>query len=697
MKKARPTDQIDVQALRVGMFVHLDIGWMSHPFPLSSFRITTAAQLATIRSLGLRTVRWSPQQSDLAAGRRGARADDAARAAAGRRRRRQRLRPRRVRARRRRRRRHRAVRAAGRRQRRRRRRPRGAARASAERARKLARQREAEERCARQYGEAARACRQTLDLVPGKPQEARAQAEALSRSIVDKMVGEQDLCIRMLAEGAGDKASMHAMNVGIISLLMGRCFGFDDEEMQDLGVGAMLHDIGKIEMPVRLRHREDNFSPNEVRAYEEHVEMGLAQARRMGLSRRGDGGDRPAPRARRRQRLPGQAQQRPDDDGGAHRRPRQPLRQPLQPAPAGRALTPHESLSLLFAQGRSKFDTSILGAFIKMMGVYPPGSTVQLTDDRYALVVAVNSARPLKPNVHRPRRRRCRAPRRSCSTSRRPPASASGAASRAQQLPPTALDYLAPAPRVTYFFEPSAPIERRMNNPLPVDPFSVAEAARRTWPALIEAMLEAVCLVEPEGLRIVAANGAAGRLLGLPPAELVGRDMLATAPTPEDESFWQRVGEKGALRPASSPTRSSPAPAARRCRSCAGSAGSSRRRATRSTSSPWSTAASRSGSRTRVAVGTAELAATLESVADGVLVVDLAGHISHFNRRFAALWELPDEMLLLHADDEVFDWMRQRVADPAAYMRRLAEIDERDDAARHRHAARCAPAPCSSG
>src|SRR4029079_13594257 len=64
MKKARPTDEIDVQALRVGMYVHLDIGWMSHPFPLSSFRIATQAQLATIRSLGLRTVRWSPQQSD---------------------------------------------------------------------------------------------------------------------------------------------------------------------------------------------------------------------------------------------------------------------------------------------------------------------------------------------------------------------------------------------------------------------------------------------------------------------------------------------------------------------------------------------------------------------------------------------------------------------------------------------------------
>ena len=70
MKTASPNETIDVQALRVGMFVHLDVGWMSHPFPLSSFRITTPAQLATIRSLGLRRVRWSPQQSEPDASRR---------------------------------------------------------------------------------------------------------------------------------------------------------------------------------------------------------------------------------------------------------------------------------------------------------------------------------------------------------------------------------------------------------------------------------------------------------------------------------------------------------------------------------------------------------------------------------------------------------------------------------------------------
>jgi len=449
MKAAASTDLIDVQALRVGMFVHLDVGWMSHPFPLSSFRITSTAQVATIRSLGLKQVRWSPLQSAVgdevappgladvadptivdAANDPGGDASlsagddeidtipdglvDPAVVVAG--------------------------------------------RAAADRRRRLEAQRAANVLCERQYTEAARACRQAIDLVPGKPQEARAQAEALSRAIATKMIGEQDLCIRMLGEASGDKASMHAMNVGIVSLLMGRCFGFGDEDMQDLGVGAMLHDVGKLEMPARLRHREDNFSPSEVRVYEEHVELGLVQARRMGLSAGATA-------------VIAQHHEHADGTGFPNRFNSDRMTMAARivalvnrfdnlcnPHLLARALTPHESLSLLFAQGRSKYDTSILGAFIKMMGVYPPGSAVQLTDDRYGIVVAVNSARPLKPQVlvydaGTPRDEALvldleTAPGLGIRRSIKP-----------QQLPPTAAEYLVPSPRVAYFFEPSAPAE----------------------------------------------------------------------------------------------------------------------------------------------------------------------------------------------------------------------------------------------
>ena len=72
----------------------------------------------------------------------------------------------------------------------------------------------------------------------------------------------------------------------------------------------------------------------------------------------------------------------------------------------------------------------------------------------------------------------------------------------------------------------------------------------------------------------------------------------------------------------------------------------------------------------------AELQATLESSADGILVTDLAGRIRHCNRRFAEMWAVPPEILARRDDDALLDWMRRSVIDPGAYMRRLAQIDE---------------------
>ena len=72
----------------------------------------------------------------------------------------------------------------------------------------------------------------------------------------------------------------------------------------------------------------------------------------------------------------------------------------------------------------------------------------------------------------------------------------------------------------------------------------------------------------------------------------------------------------------------------------------------------------------------AELRATLESTADGILVTDLAGRIRAFNRRFAQIWGLPESLLTERQDDAVYDWMRRSVTDPAAYVQRLATLAE---------------------
>ena len=442
MKAVASKELIEVDALRVGMFVHLDMSWMSHPFPLGSFKIATDEQVATIRSLGVQRVRWSPTQSDALLLDGAAHADSPPRshddggtpsaqapistiiptesfAAPA---------------------------------------PLESPEAIARHAHKhrLAGQRAALQLCERQFAEASHDCKHLTDLVPSKPAEARAQAEQLSKALVDKMLGKQELCIRLLSDAAGDKASMHALNVTIISLLMGRSFGLSETDMLDLGVGAMLHDIGKLDLPDRVRHREDHFSGSEMRFYEEHVAHGVGHARTMGLSagatlviaqhhEHADGSGFPLRLNTDRMTAAARIVSLVDRYDNL-----------CNPNVAARALTPHESLSLLFAQSKTKFDTAILGAFIRMMGVYPAGSTVQLTDDRYAMVVGVNSTRPLKPRVlvHE-----AKVPRDEALIVDLESTQGIGIrrSIKPSQLPVTSLEYLAPRPRVAYFFEPAAP------------------------------------------------------------------------------------------------------------------------------------------------------------------------------------------------------------------------------------------------
>lgn len=422
------TGKIAIDELQVGMFVHLDLGWMQHPFPVGSFRITQAQQIDKIRRLGLKQLRWCPEKSllepraaavlplpaDAADGEPGGGA---------------------------------AV-------------PETAAQA-AERGRReqLAAQRASAQLCQRQFDEAGAAWAAAQASVLEQPQQARVQTEALARALLDKMLVDGDMCIQLIGANAGDAAGSHAMNVAVVSLLMGRVCGLSGEEMLDLGTGALMHDVGKLSLPAAVRAADDAMSRDDLAAYRSHVAQGVLHGKRMGL----------APGA-----LLVLAQHHEHADGSGF-----PMRVKADrmstaarivalvncydnlcnPARMACALTPHEALSWLFAQAKSQFDAGLMNAFIRMMGVYPAGSVVQLTDDRYAIVMSVNSTRPLKPNVlvHDPATPRDEALYLSLTGT---PDLGIRRSLKPSQLPPDARAYLAPRERVAYFFESAhAPLQ----------------------------------------------------------------------------------------------------------------------------------------------------------------------------------------------------------------------------------------------
>jgi hypothetical protein len=125
------------------------------------------------------------------------------------------------------------------------------------------------------------------------------------------------------------------------------------------------------------------------------------------------------------------------------------------PVNVAHALTPHEALSQIFSQQRNRYDGRLLNLFIRFMGVYPPGTVVSLSNEAIGLVIAVNTARPLKPKlvIYDPQIPRHEALILDLEDE---PDINIAKALRPGQLLPEVGDYLGPRRRVSYYFDADA-------------------------------------------------------------------------------------------------------------------------------------------------------------------------------------------------------------------------------------------------
>jgi diguanylate cyclase (GGDEF)-like protein len=199
---------------------------------------------------------------------------------------------------------------------------------------------------------------------------------------------------------------------------------------------------------------------------------------------------------------------------------------------------------------------------------------------------------------------------------------------------------------------------------------SLAHGAPVRWAGLLDGLIDAVCLVEPRAHEIVAANAACATLFGLPPAGLLGRRFTEFATTPMDLALWDDVREASQDWPAGESREHDtmlidrdgrPRPVALRLTRLPPGAGDGL----------WLAALrdreDEVSLRRALDARVAELQATMESTADGLLVTDLAGRLLNFNRRFAALWHLPADLLEQRDDAAIDAWMQRSVSDRNAW------------------------------
>lgn len=74
------------------------------------------------------------------------------------------------------------------------------------------------------------------------------------------------------------------------------------------------------------------------------------------------------------------------------------------------------------------------------------------------------------------------------------------------------------------------------------------------------------------------------------------------------------------------------------------------------------------------------LKATLESTADGILVVDQSGKIADFNKRFVQMWQIPGEIISLRDDQKAIEFVLSQLANPDDFLSKVKELYSKPEA-----------------
>jgi HD-GYP domain-containing protein (c-di-GMP phosphodiesterase class II) len=195
----------------------------------------------------------------------------------------------------------------------------------------------------------------------------------------------------------------HSVNVSVTSMVIADRLGLPRAEIAEIGMAGLLHDIGKMHVPLSVLNKAEALEPSEWEAMTRHPMLGVIELSRVRALRMIS-----SPlfvTLQHHVQLSGNGY--PQKAGGwdLHRHTRivavADVYDAMTTARSYRAapLTPGKTLRFIHKMAGTVFDPVVVRAFIRAMGLYPVGSAVQLDNGELAVVVRQNPEAHL---AHRP-------------------------------------------------------------------------------------------------------------------------------------------------------------------------------------------------------------------------------------------------------------------------------------------------------
>lgn len=102
------------------------------------------------------------------------------------------------------------------------------------------------------------------------------KAKRVVESMVDMILQEEELLLGMTAIKDYDEYTYHhSVNVSILSVALGQRLGLSRKALTELGLVALFHDIGKMEVPPEILNKPTNFNDEEWRIIQKHPFWGV--------------------------------------------------------------------------------------------------------------------------------------------------------------------------------------------------------------------------------------------------------------------------------------------------------------------------------------------------------------------------------------------------------------------------------------
>src|SRR5688572_7510829 len=229
------------------------------------------------------------------------------------------------------------------------------------------------------------------------PKAARALVDSLAQAV---SANRTALIALTALKNYDNYTFTHMVNVSVLTMSQARALGIDGTPLRELGLAALMHDIGKVRTPTEVLNKPDKLTDAEFEIMRMHVVDGAEILRRtpeipsiapvvaFEHHLRIDGTGYPFGAKRSMLNIGTQLCGIADVyDAMRSQRAYQ------QAFPSDRIL------EVLKRNDGHQFDQNLVRRFTQLLGIYPPGNLVRLDDGAMAVVMAVHAPDPFKPRV----------------------------------------------------------------------------------------------------------------------------------------------------------------------------------------------------------------------------------------------------------------------------------------------------------